>query len=112
MTRPRQIGLWAVLIGITVLVAHLPSFFHRLLDGDEAIYGSIAALMNTGGQLYGAGGIDNKTPGFSWVYAAPFQAAGAYQMTAIHAVGLAFIAATCVLLFIAGRDLGGLRTGM
>jgi hypothetical protein len=109
---PVRLGLWAVLIAITVVVAHLPSFFHRLLDGDEAIYGSIAALMNTGGQLYGPGGVDNKPPGIFWVYAATFQAAGTYQMTAIHAVGLAVIAATCVLLFVIGRDLGGFRTGL
>src|SRR5882672_10853733 len=112
MTRPRQIGLWAALVAITVTVAHLPSFLHRLLDGDEAVYGSIAALMNTGGQLYGSGGVDNKPPGIFWVYAATFQAAGTYQMTAIHAVGLAVIAATCVVVYMIGRDVAGGRTGL
>lgn len=112
MTRPRQLGLWAAVVAITVVVAHLPTFFHRLLDGDEAIYGSIAALMNAGGQLYGPGGVDNKPPGIFWVYAATFHAAGSYEMTAIHAVGLAVVAATCVLLFVIGRDLGGFRTGL
>jgi hypothetical protein len=112
MSRPRQIGLWAGLIAVTVAFAHLPSFAHRLLDGDEAIYASIAALMNTGAPLYGAGGVDNKPPGIFWVYAATFQAAGTYQMTAVHAVGLAVILATCVLLFVIGRDLGGARTGL
>ena len=112
MTRPRQIGLWAALVAITVTVAHLPSFLHRLLDGDEAVYGSIAALMNTGGQLYGSGGVDNKPPGIFWVYAATFQAAGTYQMTAIHAVGLAVIAATCVVVYMIGRDVAGVRTGL
>ena len=112
MTRPRQLGLWAGLIAVTVFIAHLPSFVHRLLDGDEAVYGSIAALLNTGGQLYGAGGVDNKPPGIFWVYAATFRVAGTYQMTAIHAVGLVVIAATCVLLFVLGRDLGGTRTGL
>jgi hypothetical protein len=100
------------LIAVTVFIAHLPSFLHRLLDGDEAVYGSIAALLNTGGELYGPGGVDNKPPGIFWVYAATFRAAGTYQMTAIHAVGLAVIAATCVLLFVIGRDLGGARTGL
>jgi hypothetical protein len=112
MTRPRQIGLWAALIALTVVIAHLPAFLHRLLDGDEAIYGSIAALMNTGGQLYGSGGVDNKPPGIFWVYAATLQAAGTYDMTAIHAVGMAVIAATCALLFVIGRDLAGPRTGL
>ena len=112
MTRPRQIGLGAGLIAVTVFIAHLPSFVHRLLDGDEAIYGSIAALLNAGGQLYGPGGVDNKPPGIFWVYAATFRVAGTYQMTAIHAVGLIVIAATCWLLFVLGRHLGGFRTGL
>ena len=112
MTRPRPIGLWAGLIAVIVLVAHLPSFVHRLLDGDEAVYGSIAALMNTGAQLYGPGGVDNKPPGIFWVYAATFQTAGTYNMTAIHAVGLAVIAATCVVVYLIGRDVAGARTGL
>ena len=112
MTRPRPLTLWAGLVAVTIAIAHLPSFTHRLLDGDEAIYGSIAALMNTGAPLYGAGGVDNKPPGIFWVYAATFQGAGTYQMTAIHAVGLAVIVATCALLFVIGRELGGARTGL
>src|SRR5487761_422933 len=111
MTR-RQFGLWAGLIAVTVFIAHLPSFVHRLLDGDEAVYGSIAALLNTGRELYGPGGVDNKPPGIFWVYAATFRAAGTYEMTAIHAVGLAVVAATCALLYVIGRDLGGVRTGL
>jgi 4-amino-4-deoxy-L-arabinose transferase-like glycosyltransferase len=112
MTRPRQVGLWAGVVAATVVVAHLPSFLHRLLDGDEAIYGSIAALLNAGGQLYGTGGVDNKPPGVYWLYAAAFQAAGTYQMTAIHAVGLAAILVTCLLLFVIGRDLSCNRAGL
>src|ERR1700693_3019619 len=112
MTRPRPLTLWAALVAVTITVAHLPSFAHRLLDGDEAIYASIAALMNTGAPLYGAGGVDHKPPGILWGYAATFQAAGTYQMTADHAVGLAVILTTCVLLFFIGRDLGGARTGL
>src|ERR1700681_2580289 len=111
MTR-RQVALWAGLIAVTIFTAHLPSFVHRLLDGDEAIYGSIATLLNAGGQLYGTGGVDNKPPGIFWVYAATFRVAGAYQMTSIHAVGLVVIAATCWLLFVIGRDLGGVRAGL
>ena len=84
---------------LVIVLAHVPSFFHRLLDGDEAIYGSIAALMNLGGRLYADGGVDNKPPGIFWVYAATFRVAGTYQMTAIHAVGLIVMLATCWLAF-------------
>ena len=104
--------LWAAAVAVVVVLAHAPSFFHRLLDGDEAIYGSIAALMNLGGRLYADGGVDNKPPGIFWVYAATFHVAGTYQMTAIHAVGLVVMLATCWLLFSIGRSLYGMRAGM
>jgi len=95
-----------------ILLAHAPSFFHRLLDGDEAIYGSIAALMNGGAPLYAEGGVDNKPPGILWVYAATFRVFGTYQMTAVHVVALLVVAATCLLIFAAGRQLAGARAGV
>ena len=112
MSRPRPIGLWSVLVASTVVIAHLPSLFHRLLDGDEAIYASIAALMNTGSPLYAEGGVDNKPPGIYWVYAATFRVFGTYQMTAVHALALLVIAATCLLIFLIGRQLASPRSGV
>src|SRR5258708_25625838 len=111
MTR-RQLAPWAGLIAVTIFIAHLPSFLHRLLDGDEAVYGSIAALLNTGGELYGTGGVDNKPPGSFWVYAAAFRAAGTYHMTASHPIGLAVTAATRGLAFTGGPDLARVFTGL
>jgi 4-amino-4-deoxy-L-arabinose transferase-like glycosyltransferase len=105
-------GLWAVLGGVAVLAVHAPAFFHRLLDGDEAIYASIAALMNLGSRLYAQGGIDNKPPGIYWVYAATFDVFGRYQLQAVHAVALGAVAATCVLLFAIARSLAGDRAGL
>jgi hypothetical protein len=104
--------LWGAAATAVIVAAHAPSFFHRVLDGDEAIYGSIAALMNGGGALYANGGVDNKPPGIFWVYAAIFHIAGTYQMTAIHAVALAVMLATCVILFLVGRSLGTPRAGL
>src|SRR6476646_9571562 len=104
--------LWVVVVAALVVLGHAPSFFHRLLDGDEAIYGSIAALMNRGGALYADGGVDNKPPGIFWVYAATFKVAGTYQMTAVHVVGLLVLVATCVLLFLIARSLAGVRAGL
>src|SRR5713226_4861591 len=100
------------LVAAAIFIAHMASFFHRLLDGDEAIYGSIAALMNLGGPLYAEGGVDNKPPGIFWVYAVTFRVFGMYQMTAIHVIALLVIAATCVLIFLAGRHLAGARVGI
>src|SRR5881628_4180430 len=95
---------WPALAGFAILVAHLPQFLHRLLDGDEAIYGSIAVLMNMGGALYADGGVDNKPPGIFWVYALTFRVFGPYNMTAVHAVAIIVTAATCVVVFLIARD--------
>src|SRR5260370_33342188 len=105
-------ALWVAAVAAPVLIAHVPSFFHRLLDGDEAIYGSIAALMNLGDPLYAQGGVDNKPPGIFWVYALTFRVFGMYQMTTVHAIALLAIAATCVLIFLVGRHLAGTRVGI
>ena len=111
---PTRLGaiVWVALVGLPIGVAHLPSFVHPLLDGDEGVYGAIAVLMNLGGGLYDAGGVDNKPPGIFWVYAVVFRLFGAYQMTAIHVVAFAVLAATCVSLFVIARDIAGLRAGV
>ncbi|GAC1512208.1 MAG: hypothetical protein NVS1B3_15790 [Candidatus Dormibacteraceae bacterium] len=100
------------MIATAVFAAHLPTFLYRLLDSDEAIYGSIAALMNSGEQLYAHGGVDNKPPGIFWVYALTFRGFGVYQMTAIHAVGFVAMAATCVLIFMIAFEIAGTRAGL
>src|SRR6266852_7190236 len=100
------------LVAAAIFIAHMASFFHRLLDGDEAIYGSIAALMNLGGPLYAEGGVDNKPPGIFWVYSATFRVFGTYQMTAIHVVALLAVIATALLIFMVGRHVGSTRAGV
>jgi len=102
----------AVLASVAVLIVRLPAFAHRLLDGDEAVYGSIAALMNQGGTLYGDGGVDNKPPGIFWTYAVTFDLFGTYQMTAVHLVALVVVAATCVVLFFIGRSISSPGAGL
>ena len=112
LTIPWRTGAAPILVGLSIIVAHLPSLLHRLLDGDEAIYGSIAVLMNLGGGLYDAGGVDNKPPGIFWTYALVFRVFGAYQMTAIHLAALAVVAATCLVLYVITRELAGARAGL
>ena len=103
---------WSAIATAGVLALHAPSFVHRLMDGDEAVYGAIAALMNQGGRLYADGGVDNKPPGVYWLYAATFEVFGRYQMTAIHAVELVTIAATCAVLVAIGWTMSSRRAGM
>lgn len=103
---------WPAAVAAGIALAHVPQFLHRLLDGDEAIYGSIAVLMNLGDPLYGAGGVDNKPPGVYWVYSLVFRVFGAYQMTAIHAAGFLVMASTCLLVYLIARDIAGRGAGL
>src|SRR5207247_3592068 len=105
-------GVWPLAVGAVVAVAHIPEFAHRLLDGDEAIYGSIAVLMNMSGDLYGSGGVDNKPPGIFWLYALTFRVFGAYQMTAVHAAGFAAMDATSILISFIARAVAALGAGI
>src|SRR5258708_20762710 len=112
LTTPWRRLAWPVAAGLLSMAAHLPWFMHRLLDGDEAIYGSIAALGTMGGGVYGAGGIDNKPPGVFWIYALVFRVFGEYQMTAVHVAGFTAMAATCAVIFLIARGLAGSRAGL
>src|SRR5437016_13154118 len=105
-------AVWLAAVGGVVAVLHLPEFTHRLLDGDEAIYGSIAILMNMGGDLYAAGGVDNKPPRVFWIYALTFRAFGAYDLTAVYAVGFIAMAATCGLIFVVTRRIADRRIAL
>src|SRR5256886_4614816 len=104
--------VWLLVAGFAIDVAHVPQFLHRLLDGDEAIYGSIAVLMNLGGRLYADGGVDNKPPGIFWIYALTFRVFGAYQTWAVHAVAFIVMALTCLLIYMIARDLATPRAGI
>ena len=110
----RTTATWAWAAGCAVLIAvlHLPSFAHRLMDGDEAVYGGIAALVNEGNRLYAAGGVDNKPPGIFWVYSITFGAFGRYQMAAVHAVELMAVLGTCAVLLAIGWIMSCRRAGL
>jgi dolichyl-phosphate-mannose-protein mannosyltransferase len=111
VTGSRAAVIWSALATGAIVVAHVPSLLHRLLDGDEAIYGSMAVLMNAGGSLYGDGGVDNKPPGIFWVYALTFRLFGAYNTLAVHAVAFLVLLTTCALVYLIARDLAGAGSG-
>src|SRR5262249_41277687 len=50
--------------------------------------------------------------GVFWIYAVTFRMFGAYQMTAIHAVGFLVMGGTCVVLYLIARDIAGRNAGL
>jgi hypothetical protein len=96
----RTLPAWLAPASIVLVTAlcRLPSFLRPMSDTDEAIYASIAALMNRGGRLYLDGGVDMKCPGIFWTYAAVFRVAGPYAMGAVHLLTLLVVLATATVL--------------
>jgi len=97
----------AVVWIMATILCHLPSLVRPMLDDDEAVYATVAGLMNAGGRLYASGGVDNKFPGIYWLYALVFRACGLYAMTAVHLVALAFVLGTAAVLGSIARTLAG-----
>jgi hypothetical protein len=85
------------IVGVIGLL-HAPSFVRPLLDSDEAVYASVAALVEAGGRIYAEGGVDNKFPGIYWTYAALFHVFGRYAMSAVHAATLVVVLLTALVL--------------
>lgn len=98
------------LAGATGLFQGL-SVWHRVLDVDEANYGAVAALMNAGGGLYGAGGVDDKPPGVFWFYSIVYRFAGLYDMRAVHVVKVLVVLVTALLVARIARRYGGRDAG-
>ena len=88
----------ALLIAGIIALAHAPSLAKPLLDSDEAVYASMAALVDAGGRLYAEGGVDNKFPGIYYTYSAVFHVFGCYAMAAVHLLALIVVLATSYVL--------------
>ena len=90
----------------------LPSFQHRLLSDDEAIYAATADAMANGSRLY-ADVVDHKPPGIYWVYRAGFAAFGDRNTQGAHFLLLLSVLLTAwFLLRTTATAWGDSRTGV
>lgn len=96
-----------LLVAGVITFLHAPLLTKPLFDSDEAIYASIAALVNAGGRLYAEGGVDNKFPGIYYTYAAVFRVFGPYAMGAVHVLTILVVVATAFVLSRITRRVGG-----
>jgi hypothetical protein len=87
-----------LLVGLLITLVHAPVLNKPFVDSDEAVYASVAALTNSVGHLYGAGGVHNKFPGIYWIYALVFRVFGQYSMTAVHVFTILVVLATAAVL--------------
>lgn len=90
---------------VLALALRLPVFAQAFWNGDEATYSALANSVLGGSTLY-VGAVDHKPPLVVLTYAAVLGAAGRGAVEAVHALSLVVVAATGLLIGVAGRRLG------
>lgn len=102
---------WSVGAVTVLLVTHLPAVFLQSTIQDEAVYVVVAREMLRGGRLY-IDVVDRKPPLLFWVYEQILRIFGTHNWVALHLVGMLWVLATMVGLFLIGRRVAGPQAGM
>ncbi|MFI5335709.1 MAG: ArnT family glycosyltransferase [Opitutales bacterium] len=97
------------LVAVTLWL-RAPAFGFKSWNVDEAIHAAAARTLLDGGVLY-RDAIDQRTPLSYCVMAAIFALAGENNFLAVHLCTALLIAATALLLLLAGRRMAGPATG-
>jgi 4-amino-4-deoxy-L-arabinose transferase-like glycosyltransferase len=94
-----------------LLVTHLPVLFLQSTIQDEAVYVVVAREILRSGRLY-IDVVDRKPPLLFWVYEQILRIFGTSNWMALHLVGLLWVLATMVGLYLIGRRVAGPRAGL
>ncbi len=109
--QPRSLALWALGLVVLTIAIRLPAIRHQAPIDDEAVYSVVANAIVHGGSPY-VDAIERKPPLLFWVYAAIFEASGAYNWTALHAVAVVWVLLTMAGLYHIARRLFDWRAGL
>jgi hypothetical protein len=85
---------WLVVLAV---VLHLPGYFVRLVNSDEASLATMATVINHGGRLYHETA-DRKPPIVPYVYALVFRVTGSTDLRPVRLVAALLLGLTAVLL--------------
>jgi 4-amino-4-deoxy-L-arabinose transferase-like glycosyltransferase len=107
----RRIALLALGLVLLTVVTRLPALLHPQPIDDEEVYSVVAHEMLAGGLPY-LDAIERKPPLLFWTYQAVFEACGAYNWFALHALALAWTLLTMGGLFVFTRRLFDAETGL
>ena len=106
-----RIALLALGLVLLTVVTRLPALLHPQPIDDEEVYAVVAHEMLAGGLPY-RDAIERKPPLLFWTYQAVFEAGGAYNWFALHALALAWTLLTMGGLFVVSRRLFDAETGL
>jgi 4-amino-4-deoxy-L-arabinose transferase-like glycosyltransferase len=107
----RRTALWALAVLAITVVVRLPALLHRGPIDDEAMYAVVANEIVDGGRPY-VDAVERKPPLLFWTYAAIVRIAGKYNWPALHAASILWTLATLGGLYLAGRRLFDVETGI
>jgi 4-amino-4-deoxy-L-arabinose transferase-like glycosyltransferase len=92
-------------IAALALLLRLPVFLQPFWSGDEATYAALGNALLRGDAMY-AQAVDHKPPLTALTYAGVLGLFGRDALGAVHVLSIAVVAATGVLLTVAGQGLG------
>jgi 4-amino-4-deoxy-L-arabinose transferase-like glycosyltransferase len=106
-------SLQLALLGLVSLTfaTRLPALLHPLPIDDEAIYSVVANEIIDGGKPY-LDAVERKPPLLFYTYAAIYSVAGKYNWPALHLVAVLWTLATMAGLYVIGRALFDVPTGL
>ncbi len=108
---PKHLWRAVFVIVLVTIVVRAASLVARYDIDDEAIYSVVANEIVDGGRPY-ADATDSKPPLLFWTYAAVFKLTGKYNWFALHAGALVWTLATMAALYLIGRRLFDVQTGL
>lgn len=106
-------SLHLALLGLVCLTfaTRLPALLHPLPIDDEHIYSVVANEIIDGGKPY-LDAVERKPPLLFYTYAAIYSVAGKYNWHALHLVAILWTLATMAGLYVIGRELFDVPTGL
>src|SRR6516225_5912745 len=107
----RRFRLAALGIVILTIAIRLPALVYPRPIDSEAMYSVVANEIVDGGRPY-ADAVERKPPLLFWTYAAIFKVAGKFNWKALHIVALLWTLGAMTGLYVIGRELFDLNTGL
>jgi 4-amino-4-deoxy-L-arabinose transferase-like glycosyltransferase len=103
--------LWVLAVLTITIIVRLPALLHPGPIDDEAMYAVVANEIVDGGRPY-VDAVERKPPVLFWVYAAIVRLTGKYNWFGLHAASLVWTIGTLAGLYLCGRRLFNVETGI
>ncbi len=107
----RRAWAYAAALAALIVLTRLPVLVQPKPIDDEVVYSVVGNEIAAGGQIY-LSAVERKPPLLLWTYAAVSALCGPYNAVALHVIATLWILATMAAVYLIGRGLFDVRTGL